>query len=93
MHNRGPVSSVGTSTDCGIDVPRIKSRWGKIISDKSKTYLRTIRYWYRVFPGGKAARRGADQIRLLAPRSRMSRAIPLLPVGPSLACYRMKVTF
>jgi hypothetical protein len=78
MRNSGPGGSVGMSTDYGIDVPRIKSRWGEIISDTSKTGLRTIRYWYRVFPGGKAARRGADQIPLLAPRSRMSRAILLL---------------
>jgi hypothetical protein len=35
---------------------------------------------YRVFPEGKRPGRGADHIPLSAPRSRTSRAIPLLPL-------------
>jgi hypothetical protein len=43
------------------------------------------------FPGVK--RPGRDHPPLLAPRSRMSTAIPLLPCVPMLACYRVTFTF
>jgi hypothetical protein len=46
---------------------------------------------YRVFPGGKAA--GASTHPLLAARSRMSRAIPLLPLWAIGAFYRANFTF
>jgi hypothetical protein len=42
-------------------------------------------------PGVKRPGRGADHSPLLAPRSRMSRAIPLLPVWVLGACYRANV--
>jgi hypothetical protein len=45
------------------------------------------------FPGVKRPGRGADHPPLLAPRSSTSRAIPLLPSGPSVACYKVTFTF
>ena len=77
----------GTSigfTGYGLDGPGIESRWGEI--------FRTCpgRPWgppsllysgYQVFPGGKERPgRDADPSPLLVPRSRKSRAIPLLPL-------------
>jgi hypothetical protein len=45
------------------------------------------------FPGVKRPGRGADHPPLLAPRLRMSRALPLLPSRPLVACYRVTFTF
>jgi hypothetical protein len=44
-------------------------------------------------PGVKRPGRGADHPPLLAPRSRKSTAIPLLPVWAFEACYRASFTF
>jgi hypothetical protein len=43
------------------------------------------------FPGVKRPRRGADHPPLLAPRLRISTAIPLLPSRPLVACYRVNI--
>jgi hypothetical protein len=49
---------------------------------------------YRVFPGVKRPGRGADPPPpQLAPGSRMSTAIPLLPFWAFMACYREKLYF
>jgi hypothetical protein len=45
------------------------------------------------FPGVKRPGRVADHPTLLAPRSRMSRAIPLLPLWAFGACYMAKFNF
>jgi hypothetical protein len=44
------------------------------------------------FPGAKRLGRGVDHLLLLASRSRMSRAITLLPLWAFGACYRAKFT-
>jgi hypothetical protein len=81
----GPGSSVSIATGYGLDGTGIDSRWGRDF------FTRPVRPWgpprllyngYRVFPGVKRAGRGADHPPLLAPRLRMSRAIPLLPSRP-----------
>jgi hypothetical protein len=79
-----PGSSVGLATGYGLDSPEIKSQWGEIFR------TRPDRPWgppsllyngYRVFPGGKSGRGVVLTTHpLQSPRSRMSRAIPLLPL-------------
>jgi hypothetical protein len=55
--HHGPGSSVGIATEYGLEGPGIESRWGRDFSHTSRPAL-----GYRVFPGGKAARRGADHL-------------------------------
>ena len=77
----GPGSSVGITTDYGLDGPGIESRWG------SRFSARPERPWeqpsllhngYRVFPGGKVRRgRAADHSPPSSAAVMESRAIPL----------------
>jgi hypothetical protein len=82
----GRNSSVGTETGNGLDDPGFESRLGRDFSHSSD------RPWgppsllyngYRVFPGVKRQRRGADLLPLLVSRSRKRRVIPQPPSGPS----------
>jgi hypothetical protein len=95
--NNGPGRSVGMATGDGLDSPGIKSRWGEIFRtrpDRPWGPTSLLYNGYRIFPGVKRPGRGAYHPALLAPRSRMSRAIPLLPLcGPLVACYRVTFTF
>jgi hypothetical protein len=38
-NNNGSGSSVGIATDCGLDGPRIESRWGRDLSHLSRPAL------------------------------------------------------
>jgi hypothetical protein len=76
-------SSVGIATDYGLDDLGSNPGGGGIFrtrSDRPWGPPSLLYNGYRVFPGGrKRSGRGADHPPLLAPRLRMSRAIPLLP--------------
>jgi hypothetical protein len=94
----GSGNSVGITTDYGLDGPGIESRWGEIFRtrpDRPCGPPSLLYNGYRVFRGSKAAGVGcgADHPPLLAPRLRMSRAIPLLPSRLFVACYRVTFTF
>jgi hypothetical protein len=54
-----PGSSVGIETGYGLDGPGIESRWGRDFSHTSRPAL-GLYNGYRVFPGVKRPRRGAD---------------------------------
>jgi hypothetical protein len=77
-----PGSSFGIATDYGQDGPGIESRRGRDFSHTSRPALGPTQPPVQWVPGlfreVKWPRRGADHQPLLAPRSRMSRAIPLL---------------
>jgi hypothetical protein len=98
----GPGSSVGIPTRYGLDGPGIESRWGEIFSiylDRPWGPPSLLYNGYRVFPGGKERPgRDADPSPLRVPWSRMSRAIPLLPLWAILpvqslsACTRVHFT-
>jgi hypothetical protein len=71
---------------------------GRDFSHKSRPALRpsqppVLYNGYRVFPWVKRPGRVADHPPLLAPKSRMSRAIPLLLPRAFRACYRANFTF
>jgi hypothetical protein len=93
---RSRDSSFGVATCYGLEVPGIESRWGDEIF---RTY--PDRPWgppslpyngYRIFPGVKSGRGVTLTTHLLlVPRSRKSRAIPLLPLWVLVACYRVKI--
>jgi hypothetical protein len=76
-------SSVGIVTDYGLDSPVIESRWGREFSDTYRPVLGPTQppvEWVQGISRGKGGR-GVVLIThpLLAPRSRVSKAIPLLP--------------
>jgi hypothetical protein len=53
---RGLVSSVGTVTGYGLDVPGIEFRWRRVFPHMSRPVLGPTQLpvqWYLVFPGGK----------------------------------------
>jgi hypothetical protein len=74
----GPGSSVDIATDYGLE---IESRWGRDFTHTPWPWgpPSLLYNGYRVFPGGKGGRGVVLTTHpLLAPRSRMGRAIPLL---------------
>jgi hypothetical protein len=77
-----PGSSVGIATDYGLDGVEIESRSGRDFSHTSRPALRLtqppVQWVPGLSPGVKRPGRGAVHPPLLAPRLRMSRAIPLL---------------
>ena len=81
----GRGSSVGKATGYGLDCPGIESQWGARFSAPLQTgpgaHPASCTMGTRSFPGVKSGR-GVTLIRhpLLVPRSRKSRAIPLLPL-------------
>jgi hypothetical protein len=80
----GPGSSVGIATDYELDGPGIESWWAARFFTQVQTgpgaHLAACTMGTRSFLGVKRPGRGADHPPLLAPRLRMSRAIPLLPL-------------
>jgi hypothetical protein len=53
--DRGPGSSVGIATECGLDGPGIKSRWGRDFSHTSRPALGPAQppvQWVPGFSGG-----------------------------------------
>jgi hypothetical protein len=86
----GPGSSVGIAIDYRLDGPGIESRWGRDFSHTSRPALGPTQPPVQWIPGlsrgVKRPGRGADHPPLLTPRSRKSRAIPLLPSGPLVGC-------
>ena len=53
---RGPGSSVGIATACGLDGPEIESQWGEIfrnIPDRPWGPPSLLYNGYRIFPAGK----------------------------------------
>jgi hypothetical protein len=94
----GPGSSVGIVTDYGLDGPGIEYRLGRDFSHTSRPALGPNQPPVQWVPGlsrGVECGRGVTLTTHppLAPRSRMSRAIPLIPSRPLLACYRVTFTF
>jgi hypothetical protein len=83
---RGPGSSVGIATGYGLDGPEIESRWGRDFSHTSRPALGPTQLPVQWIPGLSREQNGWGVVLtahpLLAPRSRMSRAIPLHPSGP-----------
>ena len=100
----GSGSAVDIATGCGLDGPRIESRWGARFSAPVQTGLgahpTSCTLGTRSFPGVKSGR-GVTLTPhpLLVPWSRKSRAIPLLPlwvvrpVQSVSACTRVHFTF
>jgi hypothetical protein len=89
MYNilRGPGSSVGIATDYGLDGPGIKkiipvwARFFAHVQTGPGVHPASFTMGTGSFPGVKRPGRGADHLPPpLAPRLRMSRAIPLLPL-------------
>jgi hypothetical protein len=80
----GQGGSVNTATDYGMDGPGIEFRWGRYFSHTSRPALGYTQSPGTKdtgsFPGVKRPGRCADHQPLLSLRSRMSRAIPLLPL-------------
>jgi hypothetical protein len=80
----GPSSSVGIATDYGLHGPGIESRWGRDFLAHVQTgpgaHQASCTIGTGSFPRVKRPERGADNPPPLAPRLRMSRAIPLLPI-------------
>jgi hypothetical protein len=81
-------SSVGIATGYGLDGPGIESRWGAKFFAHVQTgpgiHPASCTMGTRSFPGAKRPGRGADHPPPSSvPRSGKSRAIPLLPSGPS----------
>jgi hypothetical protein len=93
----GTGSSVGIATGYGLDGPGIESRWGQRYFSHVQTgpgaHLASCTMGTGSFPGVNRQGRGADHLPPLVPRSRMSRAIPLLPSRPLVACYRASFSF
>jgi hypothetical protein len=92
----GPVSSVGIANGYGLDGPGIESGGGeggeifRTRPDRPWDPPSLLYNGYRVFPGGKACRDVVLTTHpLLAPRSRMSRAILYSPSRTLVACYRV----
>jgi hypothetical protein len=94
----GRDSSVSIATGYGLDCPGIESRSGARFFAHVHTGLgahsASCTMGVRVFPGEENGRGVVLTTHLhLAPRSRMSRAIPLLPIWVFEACYRANCTF
>jgi hypothetical protein len=86
LHERGSGSSVGIATSYGMDGPGIEKKnpgGGENFAHVQTgpgAHQASCTMGTGSFPGVKRLRRGTDHPPLLAPRSRMSRAIPLLPL-------------
>jgi hypothetical protein len=93
--NGGRDSSVGIATGYGLDGLGIESGWGRDFSHPSRPAVGPtqppVTIGTESSPVVKRPERGAYHSPLLAPRLRMSRAIPLLPVRVLGACYRANV--
>jgi hypothetical protein len=80
----GPGSSVGIATGYGLDGPGIESWWGRDFSHTSRPALGRTQPPVQWVPGISRGKSGRGVVLtthpLLAPRSRMSRAILLLPL-------------
>jgi len=100
----GPGSSVGIATGYGLDGPGIESLWGArfsaLVQTGSGAHPDSCTMSTGSFPGVKSGR-GVTMTPdpFLVPRSRKSRAIPLLPlwavrpVQSLSACTRVHLTF
>ena len=89
----GRDSTVGIATRYGLDGPVIECRWGRDFPHPSRpaleAYTASCTMGTGSLPGGKAA--GAwcwPPTPIYLPRSWKGRAIPLLTLWPSVACYR-----
>jgi hypothetical protein len=93
----GPGSSVGIATDCGLDGPETNpgggARFFAHVQTGPGAHPVSCTMGTGYFPGVKRLGRGAGHPPILAPRSRKSRAIPLLPHRHLVACYRVTFTF
>jgi hypothetical protein len=88
---------VGIATGYGLDGPGIESRWGEILRTCPDRPWDPPSLLYKgtgSFPGVESGR-GVTLTPhpLLMPRSRMSGAVPLLPLWAFGACYRANFTF
>ena len=91
-YDGGRDSSVGIANCCGLGGPRIESRWGVRFSAPVQTdpgaYPASCTMGTGTFPGVKRPGRGADHPPSSQHRGwRKSRAIPLLTLWTSVACY------
>jgi hypothetical protein len=91
--NGGPGSSVGITTDYGLDGPESNPSGEEIFrpSKPAKGYTQTPVNGYRVFPGGKGCQGvGLTHPYLECRAPRKSRAIPLLTPRDFVAYKRVK---
>ena len=100
----GPGSSVGIATGYELDSPGIESRWGRDFSHLSRPALRITQPACTMGTGSFSGDKSGRGVTLtphpfLAPWSRKSRGIPLLPlwavrpVQSLSACTRVHFTF
>jgi hypothetical protein len=93
----GPGSSVGIVTGYGLDSPGIKSRWGQDFlhcPDRPWGPPSLLYIGYRIFPGVESSWDVTlTPHPLLVPRSKKSRAIPLLSLKAFLACKKGETYF